>query len=145
MSVEILNTELNLSLYGFAGQAVGRNYGDTGFKLMNKMWDIVKSNRLQNKGINVWVYGAGDKMFAGVELTEIPANDHCLEKMNIKLMTYARYKHVGPYSGLSDAYKLMRSFLLENNLKTCFPWLEIYGHWNADESKLETEIIMGLE
>jgi len=145
MSVEILNTELNLSLYGFAGRAVNKNYGDTGFKLMNKMWDTVKSNRLPNKGINVWVYGAGDTMFAGVELTETPGNDHGLEKMQIKLIKYARYKHIGPYSRLSDAYKLMRSFLLENNFKTSFPFLEIYGHWDADESKLETEIIMSLE
>jgi effector-binding domain-containing protein len=145
MSVEILNTELSLSLYGFAGQAVNRNYSETGFRLMNKMWDIVKSNQLPNKGINIWVYGPGDTMFAGVELTEIPNSDQGLEKMHIKLQRYASYKHIGPYSGLSDAYKLMRHFLIENNFKTCFQSLEIYGHWEPDEFKLETEIIMGLE
>ena len=145
MSIEIINSELNLSLHGFSGQAVNKNYGETGFKLMNKMWSVVKANKLPNKGINVWLYGAGDTMFIGVELTKAPVNKFDLEQMDVKLTKYIRYKHVGAYSGLPRAYKLMRNFLSDNNLKSQFPWLEIYGDWNADESKLETDIIMGLE
>ena len=145
MSIEIINSELNLSLHGFAGQAVNRNYPETGFKLMNKMWSVVKSNKLPNKGINVWVYGAGDTMFIGVELGEIPTDSFGLEQMDIIFTKYIRYKHVGAYSGLPQAYKQMRNFLSENNLKSRFLWLEIYGDWNADDSKLETDIIMGLE
>jgi len=42
MDVEIVNKEFNLTIYGFSGTAVGKNYGDTGFKLMNKMSDKIR-------------------------------------------------------------------------------------------------------
>jgi len=145
MDVEIVNKEFNLTIYGFSGTAVGKNYGDTGFKLMNKMWDKIRSNSLKHKGINVWVYEPDERMFTGVELEEAPVNDTGLELKKISMSKYAYYKHIGPYSGLANAYSKMRSYLAANGLKTSFPGLEIYGHWNQDESKLETEILMCLD
>jgi len=144
MEVEILNEDFSLTLYGFSGIAVNKNYGDTGFKLMNKMWETVRAHSLKNKGVNVWVYEPNEKMFAGVELERTPENDIELELKQIHLTKYAYYKHIGPYSGLAGAYAKMRTYLTENNLKVGSPGLEIYGHWNQDETKLETEIIMSL-
>src|SRR3978361_452518 len=141
MEVEIINQDFNLVIYGFSGIAVGNNYGQTGFKLMNKMWETVRANALKNKGTNVWVYESNGKMFAGVELEATPENDMGLELKQISMAKYAYYKHMGPYSALTGAYSKMRAFLAENNFKTSYPSLEIYGHWNQDESKLETEIL----
>ena len=144
MNVEILNEDFHLTVHGFSGTAINRNYGEIGFKLMNKMWEIVRANELKNKGINVWVYEAGEKVFAGVELENAPVNGSGLEMKQINLSKYAYYKHVGPYSGLANAYAKIRAYLAEKNLKPGYPGLEIYGHWSPDESKLETEIIMSL-
>jgi effector-binding domain-containing protein len=145
MDVEILNKDFSLTIYGFSGTAVNKNYGEAGFKLMNKMWEKVRSNNLRNKGINVWVYEPNETVFAGVELESTPENDTGLESKQINLTKYAYYKHTGPYSGLAQAYSKMRTYLAANNLKAGFPGLEIYGHWSQDESKLETEIIMSLD
>src|SRR3569833_1279439 len=144
MDVEIINKAFNLTLYGFSGTAVNKNYGETGFRLMNKMWETVRANNLKNKGMNVWVYGANEEVFAGVELDTVPQTDTGMQVKQINMNRYAYYKHLGPYSGLAQAYTKMRAYLAENNLKAVSPGLEIYGHWNQDESKLETEILMGL-
>jgi len=144
MDVEIINKAFNLTLYGFSGTAVNKNYGETGFRLMNKMWEKVRSNSLKHKGINVWVYGDHEEVFAGVELEDTPQTDTGMEVKQVSLAKYAYYKHIGPYSGLAQAYAKMRAYLAENNLKAVSPGVEIYGHWNQDESKLETEILMGL-
>ena len=145
MDVEILNSEFELVLYGISGTATNNNWGETGFRLMNKMWEKVRSNNLKNKGINVWVYEPNGKMFTGVELDKAPENDTGLELKQINLTKYAYYKHIGPYSLLAQAYLKMRTYLSNNNLETCLPSLEIYGHWNQNESKLETEILMCLK
>ena len=144
MDVEIINKAFNLTLYGFSGTAVNKNYGETGFRLMNKMWETVRANNLKNKGMNVWVYGANEEVFAGVELDTVPQTDTGMQVKQINMNRYAYYKHLGPYSGLAQAYTKMRAYLAENNLKAVSPGLEIYGHWNQDESKLETKILMCL-
>ena len=145
MEVEIINRNFNLVIYGFSGIAIGNNYGQTGFKLMNKMWETVRANALKNKGTNVWVYESNGKMFAGVELEATPENDMGLELKQISMAKYAYYKHIGSYSGLAGAYSKMRAYLAENNFRASYPSLEIYGHWNQDESKLETEILLNLD
>ena len=50
MDVEIVTEVLQLDVYGFSGVAVNGDYVGTAFKLMDKMWQIVKSNKLENKG-----------------------------------------------------------------------------------------------
>ncbi|MFB9841758.1 GyrI-like domain-containing protein [Mucilaginibacter ginsenosidivorans] len=144
MIVEIVTKDFNLTLYGFSGTAVNKNYGDTGFKLMNKMWETIRTKNLKHKGMNVWVYGPNEEVFAGVEFDPAMQENTGLEVKQISLSKYAYYKHIGPYSGLAYAYAKMRAYLAENNLKAVSPGLEIYGHWSQDESKLETEILMCL-
>jgi len=39
----------------------------------------------------------------------------------------------------------MRNELKRMGLKTTDPYIEIYGHWTADETKLETELLMAFE
>lgn len=144
MDVEIVNKPFCLTLYGFAGTAVNKNYGETGSKLMNKMWETVRANNLKHKGMNVWVYGANEEVFTGIELEPATQENTGMEAKQINMNRYAYYKHIGSYSGLGQAYAKMRAYLAENNLKPISPGLEIYGHWNQDETKLETEILMCL-
>ena len=67
MNLEIINKNFSLDIYGFSGKAMNKDYAGTAFKLMDKMWQTVRSNNLKNKGINIWVYEQHEKVFAGVE------------------------------------------------------------------------------
>jgi len=144
MNVEIINKNLKLNIYGFSGTAVGNDYAGTAFKLMDRMWQVVKSNCLKHKGLNIWVYEPNEKVFAGVELEDIPGHNTGLEQKSISLAKYAYYKHIGPYSLIKQTGQTMRSELKSKGFELTYPYIEIYGHWTQDESKLETELLMSL-
>jgi hypothetical protein len=103
MNVEIINKSFRLTIYGFSGVTINKDYAGTAFRLMDKMWQIVKSNDLKNKGVNIWVYEPNEKVFAGVELEETPNHSLGLERKNINLIKYAYYKHIGPYNLIKRA------------------------------------------
>jgi len=145
MTVDVYHKNFALNLYGFSGVALNKEYVPTLFPLMDKMWKIVKANGLQNKGINVWVYEPDDRVFAGVELTDPPENSLGLEQKTITLTKYATYKHIGPYSGIKQAGQNMRNELQNQGFELTMPYLELYGHWTEEESKLETELIVSLK
>jgi len=52
MNVSI-NQNITFDLHGFSGMAMNKDFAGTAFKLMDKMWQTVKSNNLKNKGLNV--------------------------------------------------------------------------------------------
>jgi effector-binding domain-containing protein len=144
MNVEIVEKPLSLNLYGFSGIAMNKDYAGTAFKLMDRMWQTVKSNNLKNKGLNIWVYEPYESVFSGVELNEVPNQITGLEQKTINLLKYAYYKHIGPYHLIKQAGQIMTDDLKKNGFETSLPYIEIYGHWTADETKLETELIFYL-
>ena len=143
MKIEIITSNLQLDIYGFGGIATNKDYAGTAFKLSGKMWEIVKSNHVKNKGLNIWVYETGDRVFAGVELDN-PAegNDHGLEEKKINLEKYAYYKFIGPYNRLKQTGENMIHELAKLGYEVLLPCIELYGHWTNDENKLETELLM---
>lgn len=145
MNLEIINKPLRLDLYGFSGTATGKDYAGTAFRLMDKMWKIVKSNHLENKGQNIWVYEPNEMVFASVELEGTPSHDTGLERKSITLNKYAYYKHVGPYHLIKQAGQRMKDDLKTKGMVVGNPYIEIYGHWTSDETKLETELFMSIE
>ena len=145
MKIEIINKELKLDISGFSGIAANKNYAGTAFALMDKMWPVVKSKGLKHKGQNIWVYEANEKVFAGVELEGHSITDTSLEQKAVLLAKYAYYKHIGPYSQLKQAGDNMHNELRRMGLKAGFPYIEIYGHWTNDETKLETELLMAVD
>jgi hypothetical protein len=145
MQVEIINKNFTLDLYGFSGIAINKDYAGAAFKLMDKMWQTVKTKQLQNKGINIWVYDENEKVFAGVELYNSPGSDMGLEHRIVHLTNYAYYRHVGPYHLIKRAGQGMKDELTRRGFETELPYVEIYGHWTNDENKLETELLMSLK
>ena len=145
MNVEIIKEPFSLTIHGFSGIATNKDYVGTAFKLMDKMWQIVKSKGLKNKGLNVWVYEPGEKVFAGVELDDGYQYSNELEQKNIYLEKYAYHKHIGPYNLIKQAGQDMKAELQQLGLETSMPYIEIYGHWTNDENKLETELLMCLK
>ena len=76
---------IGFNLHGFSGTAKGGQSTETAVQLMDRMWPIVKSNGLKNKGLNVWVYEPGNAIFVGVELLEIPAHGLGLQQKKVFL------------------------------------------------------------
>ena len=145
MKVEIIDKTLILDIYGFSGTAANKDYAGTAFKLMDKMWQTVKSKELKNKGINIWVYETNENVFAGVELEDSSKHDTGLEQKDIHLVKYARYKHVGPYDLIKQSGQNMTNELKNMGFATGYPYIEIYGHWTNDETRMETELLMNLK
>lgn len=144
MQIAIRNEPLSLDIYGFSGIAINKDYVGTAFKLMDKTWQVVKSNQLANKGLNIWVYEPGEKVFSGVELHHPPDTSINLERKQITLMKYAWYKHVGPYQLIRAVADQMRETLKAQGHVVDLPYIEMYGHWTPDESQLVTELLMAV-
>lgn len=144
MEIEIIESPLKLELCGFSAVAVNKDYAGTAFKLSGKMWEVVKANGIKNKGKNIWVYESDDRVFAGVELEELAHENLPLEQKSIQLMKYAYFKHVGPYGLIKQIGRAMNEEIRSLGFETTLPYIEIYGHWDNDESKLETELIMSI-
>jgi effector-binding domain-containing protein len=142
MKIEIITNELTLNIFGFSGTAANKDYTGTAFRLMDKIWPIVKANNLKHKGMNIWVYEPNHKVFAGIEFESAPDADLGFEHKIITLTRYGYYKHIGPYNQIKQAGDNLRSELRKNGLEPTLPYIEIYGHWNNDETKLETELLM---
>ena len=145
MKVEMIYKNLELTIFGFSGVAVNKDYAGRAFQLMDKMWRTVKEKGLKHRGINIWVYEQDERVFAGVELEDSRSQDPGMEKKAIHLTKYAYFKHVGPYHLLKRTGQNMRDELRHQGMETCFPFIEIYGHWTNDESRLETELIICLK
>ena len=58
---------------------------------------------------------------------------------------HACYRHIGPYHLLGNAHAAMHAELEKIDASVTRPSLEIFGHWQEDESKLETDILLPLE
>jgi effector-binding domain-containing protein len=145
MDIAIITKKLQLDINGFGGIAINKDYVGTAFKLSGRMWEVVKANGIKNKGKNIWVYEAGDKVFAGVELENYgDSNSYGLEKLTVSLEKYAYFKHIGSYSFIKQSGQSMRSELSKRGFDVILPYIEIYGHWSGDESKSETELLMCL-
>lgn len=112
---------------------------------MDRMWREVRERGVKTKGINHWVYLPNSTIFTGVELAEPTADPGTLEKIEVSLDRYLRHVHKGDYSPLPQIWRLLFAQLMELNEIPKYPNLEIYGHWNADPSKCETTILIGLD
>jgi effector-binding domain-containing protein len=145
MDIKIITEKWDLLLYGFGGVAIDKDYAGAAFRLSGQIWNIVKTHDLKNKGKNIWVYDEGDHVFAGVELEDASAGDHGFEKATICLDRYAYYKHVGPYPLIKRVMQDMTHQLAQQGYEVKLPYIEIYGHWTHDETKLETELLMCLK
>ena len=145
MRIEIIIKAFKIDLHGFEGTAINKDYAGTAFKLSGKMWETVKAKGLKNKGKNIWVYENDEKVFAGVELNDIPSGEIELEHKIISLNKYAYYKHTGPFNLIKQVGQNMKNELGSQGYETDLPYIEIYGHWTNDETKCETELLMSLK
>lgn len=145
MDFEILTQPLRFDLYGKSSHVENERYGETGLKLMNEMWRIVKEGKLPNKGINHWVYLPDGRMYTGVQLESGANPPQELEPLSFELRRYLEHIHVGPYELLPQKWKALKDELVARGETIGDPSLEIYGHHCGDAAKLETTILIGLK
>lgn len=143
MELRIIEEPLRLDIIGFGATAAANDYVQSAFRLSGKMWPILREKNIPNEGKNIWVYAAQNYVFAGVLPVGQAVYDP-LEQYSVHLGRYAYCRHTGPYQQIGQTAAAMRSELAARKLKVVAPYIEIYGHWTKDESKLETELIMAL-
>jgi hypothetical protein len=135
-----IGKNFELDLYGFQGAAQNKDFAGKAFQLMGRLWKLVRERGLKNKGQNVWVYEAQDLVFAGVELSGDHFDAAGMEHKLISLDKYGYYKHIGPYNLIKQAGEKMTYELKNQGYETSLPYIEVYGHWTEDQTKLETEL-----
>src|SRR6516162_8723869 len=113
MNIEIIEEPIRFHLHGIGGAVENERYGEVGLRLMNKMWQVVKSAGIPTTGINHCVYLPDNRMFAGVETRnpqQGPAFDQ-LEPLEFELPRYLKHIHVGPYQALPQKWKDLKADL----------------------------------
>ncbi len=145
MQIEIVDQPIQFKLHGFSGVVEDNRFGEVGFRLMNDMWQVVKSAHILTTGINHWVYLPDGKMFVGVELQGTPSSAQPLESLEFQLNRYLKHVHIGPYQALPQKWRDLKAELEQRGEIIGSHSLEIYGHHCDDTSKLETTILIGLE
>ena len=142
MQIQIIDSPLTLHLTGLSKtHDPAISYGEDLIGLLNVVWETVKSRGIPTTGINHFVYDEHGEIFAGVEITAPEAALSGFVSREIELERYVYYKHVGPYSALPDTHGQIVAEIRARSLVSAYPVIEIYGHWNEDPAKLETEII----
>lgn len=115
---------------------------------LDKVWAFLKTQPgLREDGHNVFLYRhptkPGEPMGVdfGVEITRRFEAESGITCVDTPAGLAARAMHIGPYSGMFATHQAIHRWCAANGHKIGGWSLEIYGDWNADESKLETEIL----
>jgi effector-binding domain-containing protein len=114
---------------------------------LDLVWDFLRANPgLRTDGHNFFLYhhpqSASDPMDIdfGVQVTGAFAPEGEVSCVQTPAGEAATAKHVGPYSGMRAAHEAIHAWRAANNRRFAGQSWELYGDWNADESKLETDI-----
>ena len=109
---------------------------------MTRLWPLLED--IPNRGANHWIYHEDQMLFVGVENFAAPPLISELKSYELILRRYAKLVHVGPYEQLQDAHRTVERGIEKMGLVACYPRVEIYGHWQEDSSKLETQILISV-
>jgi len=147
MQMEIMDEPIRFRLHGIEGLVENERYGEVGLRLMDAMWQAVRSARISTTGINHWVYLPGGRMFVGVELQDSPQTSipDQLQPLEFELQRYMKHVHVGPYQALPQTWKELMAELAARGEVIGPLGLEVYGHHCEEATLLETTILIGLQ
>lgn len=114
-----------------------------------EVWAFCRAAGLPRPGRHVALYLAGGVVEVGVELSErFAGNDrvHCSQLPAGRVVTAT---HFGPYGGLGQAHSLIWQWCAGHGHPLSGICWEIYGNWeeswNADPSRIRTDIFYGLQ
>ena len=95
-------------------------------------------------GFNTFVYrcdAEGMDVELGVQIDRPFAETESVKRSTTPAGRVARITHTGPYSELGAANDAILAWCQVNNESPSGTSWEIYGHWNDDPAKLETDVL----
>jgi effector-binding domain-containing protein len=108
------------------------------------VWDFLRRHGIRSGGHNVVVYRATGRRDFDVEIGADVMEPFEASEGVICSATPAGLavvvRHIGPYSKLPQAYSAALAWCSQNGYRTAGVSWEIYGHWNDDPSRLETDV-----
>jgi len=142
--MKIVNTPIKIQVLGVELQHdPARTYGEEimGEKGLGYVWSRIPRPKPESIGRNVAVYDRDGKLIIGVECTDENLQLEGLRNLSITVNDHICYIQQGPYAQFPDSYAQIKDFLAANAWEGGYPTIEIYGHWEEDESKLTVEIL----
>ena len=94
------------------------------------------------------MYGSMKTMTAYSPALNLTSRQHVIwdwNKKPLRLKSTPTTKTSGPYNKIKETGQAMKRELEQRDLETILPYIEVYGHWTNDETKLETELYMCLK
>ena len=112
--------------------------------LLDRVYAVVRAGHVAQGGHNIFIYRDGTREGVSVEVgVEVAAPfeaagdvSYCETPAGDAAMTV----HTGPYSGLGAAHEAVISWCRENDRARAGVWWEVYGDWQEDPQKLQTEV-----
>src|SRR5262245_23955381 len=125
----------------------------TGFKLpLDKVWEFLRRRpELRNGGHNLFLYrhdmDASRAMTTdfGVQVTRSFEREGDVFCSTTPEGEVASTTHRGPYDRLGEAHNAVQMWVAGNGRRNGGWSWEIYGDWNSDPNKLETQVVYLLE
>jgi len=115
-----------------------------------EVWSFVRTAGLRQPGRHVALYlDRQGSVEVGAEVSEPFVGNDRVQCSQLPSGRVATTVHFGPYTSLSDAHSEIREWCARHGHKCSDTSWEIYGHWdeswNADSSKIRTDVFHLLE
>lgn len=143
--MEIVNAPIMIQVLGIELQHdPARTYGEeiTGEKGLGWVWSKIPRPKPESIGRNVAVYDLHGRLFVGVECSDDTLQVNGLQNRLFTIKDCVRYIQRGSYSKFAESYDQIQALFATHAWEKGYPTIEIYGHWEEDESKLTVEILM---
>ena len=117
--------------------------------LLDRVYFKGRAGKVIQSGQNVFVYRDGTKegvtVEVGVEVSNRFEDVDDVVYSSTPFGEVASTLHVGPYSDLGGAHDAVRRWCEEHRRPQANVWWEVYGDWDDDPSKLQTEVFYLLQ
>jgi effector-binding domain-containing protein len=105
------------------------------------VWNFVRAAEIKPRGRNVALYLDDEiDLEVGVEVAGPFASDGTVVLSMTPAGPVATAIHMGPYNRLHETHMAVRQWCADNHHEIAGPNWEIYGHWNNDPNKLQTDV-----
>jgi effector-binding domain-containing protein len=109
-----------------------------------EVWNFVRTAGIKQPGRHIAVYREGEggqlDVEIGVEVADPFTGDGEVSCSATPAGAVATTVHFGPYDRLGEAHKAICQWCRDNHHNLAGPNWEIYGHWNEDPAKLQTDV-----
>lgn len=123
--------------------------GSNLISLLDQVYVQVRAGKIAQSGHNIFVYREGTKDSVTVEIgVEVSGPFETIQEVvhsSTPFGQVASTLHIGPYSDLGHAYDALAQWCQEHKRPPARTYWEVYGDWNEDPTKIETEVFSLLE